>query len=206
MKPAYRLVLALAATGSLLTGVAAAGAAGPATLKIKDAVGDANAFNDQGSGELPAPNPGVGSQAGKDIVDITYATLKKGGKCVGFTATLKLSGPAEANTLYRLRGKGTFNTNLWWLQYDGDRTTVRWSSDPNEPLASGSGGLKSPAVVAGSTITWKVVESDLKMSGEKLAAFVLSGPGSDIRTSTPAVTAPQWDALPVDPAKSFKPC
>lgn len=206
MKLSTRPVVALVAAASLLGGAAAAGAAGPVSLKISDAAGDANAFNDQGSGDLPVANPGAGSQAGKDILEVTYTGTKKGKACTGFTATLKLAGPPEANTLYRLRGTGTFNTNIWWLQYNGATTTVRWSSDPDEPLASGSGALKSPVVIAGSTITWKVTEADLKMTGEKLAAFVLTGPGSDIRTQTPAVTAPQWDALPSDTATSFKPC
>ncbi len=198
--------LAFVATAVVAVALSSAAFAAPANkLTITDRAGDGNALNGQGFEDL-GETPGAGSQPDKDIVSISYASTSKGKACTGFTASLTLGGPPTANTLYRLRGTGAVNTNLWWLQYDGKSTTMRWSSDSSEPLASGSGGLKFAAVVAGSTITFKVTEADLKSSGEKLASFTLNAPGADIRTVTPAVTAPQWDELPEDEAKSFKPC
>jgi hypothetical protein len=213
--PVVRSSLLAAAVCSLVL----AGHAGAATptakkLQLTDAAGDANGVNDQGTGVgVSNGSPGPGSQPSKDILGVSYAStlVKKAGvvTCSGFTVTLKLAAPPDASgTLYRVDGKGVTDASLWWLQYDGATTKVRWSDGTSSnPLSSGSVALVNAAVVSGSSITFRVTESDLKASNERPKGFVISAPGADVRSVIPnAATVPQWDILPTDDGKTFKPC
>jgi hypothetical protein len=205
----------VAATACSLLLAGHAGAATPSvkTVALTDPAGDANAVNDQNTVGAFNGTPGPGSQPSKDIVSVKYAsTLVKKGRvttCTGFTVTLALSAAPDASgTLYRIQGKGVTDASLWWLQYDGATTKVRWDDGKGStPISSGSAALANPAVVSGSTITFKITDADLKASNESPKGFVITAPGADIRTVIPmAATLPQWDILPADDSKIFKPC
>ena len=205
--------VAATACGLLFAGHAGAATPTAKKLALTDAAGDANAVNDQGLLGAFDGTSGPGSQPSKDIVGLKYAsTLVKKGRvttCTGFTVTLMLAAAPDASgTLYRIDGKGVTDASLWWLQYDGATTKVRWDDGTGtNPLSSGSAELVNPAVVSGSTITFKITDADLKASNERPKGFVISAPGADIRTVIPsAATVPQWDILPTDDDKTFKPC
>jgi hypothetical protein len=206
MRLSRTLVPAALALGVLAAPIAHAATVKTNTYVLKDTVGDANGLNDQGT--LPVGGDGTagpGSDASKDIVSLTYKGTKKGTACTGFTVDLRLSGAPSASTLYRVRGTAPVNSQLWWLQYDGTSSKLRFSDGSGGPVSSGTVPLTVPVKVIGSTLTFTVLEKDIKASGEKLKGFVISAPGSDIRTVTPAATVPQWDAVHAADA-SFKPC
>lgn len=197
MKLPVRSAVALAAAG-LLAAASMAGAAPAKPLVLTDQAGDANGVNGQGLvTEGPEGTAGGPSQAQYDIKSVTFAPLTKGKTCLGYTATMELTGPASlTNTLYRIQGVGSVNTALFWLQFQnnpvgGTSTTIRHSSG-----TSTTTGLSKAAVVQGNKITWTVTKKDLKATGEKETGTVISALGADVRTSTGVVTVPMWDQIP----------
>lgn len=208
MRFALRPALAAAIVAALAVGVATSSAAS-APVVLTDQAGDANAVNDQGQGVAPG-SPGPGSQAAYDILSVTLAPLTKGtgkkAECLGYTATMELSAPAStSNTLYRVLGKGSVNTSLFWLQFQnnpigGTTTTVRYSSG-----TSMTTGLKNAAKLEGNKVVWTVLLSDLKGTGEKGVGTQITNLGADVRSSTGVVTAPLWDQIPAGD-KSFTVC
>jgi hypothetical protein len=200
------------------TVLALSASAAPTTLVLTDPAGDANAGHDQGTETFGTGTAGPGSQAGKDLVSVTFTptgvttTTVKGKKkattftCTGYTALIELSGPPTANTLYRLLGSTAKNTSLFWLQYDNnpvDGTTSRLGYSAG---TAASVDLATPAKVDGSKILLTVTEKDIKAAGESLKALKVQAPGGDVRSSTGAATVPSWDVIPTDDAKSFSPC
>lgn len=185
------------------------------SLSIADASGDANGLNDQGFG-LADDSVAAAGYDPYDIVKLGYKStgtmVKKGrtyvARCTGFTVTLTFKAAPGPQSIIRVTGVGPVNDALWWLQYDGTKTTLRFGhTDDAEPTGStdDSVDLTKPAKIVGSSITWTVLESDVKASGEKLLKFAATGVGASVRTTTGVVTAPQWDAIPEGDA-SFKPC
>ena len=206
MRLSRTLVPAALALGVIAAPIAHAATVKTNTFVLKDTAGDANGVNDQGA--LPVGGDGAagpGSDAAKDILSLTYKGTKKGTACTGFTVELKLSAAPSTNTLYRVDGTAPVNSGLWWLQYNGSTSKLRYSDGSGAPLSSGTVDLTVPVKVTGSTLLFTVLEKDLKASGEKLKGFVISAPAADIRTVSPAATAPQWDAVHA-PDASFKPC
>ena len=197
LRPALGLALASAAV------LAASAGAAPKPLVLKDAAGDANALNGQGILDN-AGSPGPGSQAGKDILSVTLASIP-GKTCTGYTVAVQLAAAPTTNTIYRVLGTTAKNSSLFWLQYDnnpvgGTTSRLRYSDGTTRIV-----DLTKPAVVKGSTITFTVIEKDLKAAGEKLSALTVLGPGVDVRSSTGVLTVPSWDVVE-DEAKTFKPC
>ncbi|MDP9183462.1 MAG: hypothetical protein M3P04_11880 [Actinomycetota bacterium] len=189
------------------------------TLALADDKGDANGLNDQGLGLSDSSLPAAGYD-GYDIVKLDYkgtGTMTKKGriyvpKCTGFTVKMTFAAAPGPQSVIRVTGTGVVNDALWWLQYNGTRTTLRYghSSDDVTGSTDDTIDLKTPAKVEGSSITWTVLESDVKASGEKLLKFTAAGIGASVRTnaSVPGVggaTVPQWDAIPEGDA-SFKAC
>lgn len=207
-------VAALASAIALTAPSDAAPAYKAKTLSISDAAGDGNALNDQGLGLADESLPAAGYD-GYDIVKLDYKgtgkVVKKGrvfvSQCTGFTVAMTFKAAPGPQSIIRVTGVGVVNDALWWLQYDGTKTTLRYGHTDDSPTGSTSAtvDLKTPAKVEGSTITWTVLESDVKGSGEKLQKLSLSGVGASVRTTTGVVTAPQWDAIPEGDA-SFKAC
>lgn len=208
------LGLALAATAVLALSASAA----PKALVLTDQAGDANAAHDQGTDTFGTGMAGPGSQAGKDLVSVTFTptgvtttTVKAKKKtttftCTGYTVLVELSGPPTTNTVYRVLGTTAKNTSLFWLQYDnnpvgGTTSRLRYSAG-----TAASVDLTTPAKVDGSKILLTVTEKDLKAAGEPLAALKVLAPGGEVRSSTGAATVPSWDVLPADDTKSFSPC
>ena len=217
-----RPVLCLALASAVIT-LSAPSDAAPAykakTLSIADVSGDANGLNDQGLGLADANVPAAGVD-GYDILKLDYkgtgVMVKKGRiyvpRCTGFTVKMTFAAAPGPQSVIRVTGIGTVNDALWWLQYTGTATTLRYghSSDDVTGSTDDTIDLKTPAKVEGSSITWTVLESDVKATGEKLLKFTASGIGASVRTngSVPGVggvTVPQWDAIPEGDA-SFKSC
>lgn len=201
-----RPVLALTSGLALALGSTASfAAAKPAVLNLTDPAGDANALNGQG-GVTGDPFNGtgtpVGSQADKDIVSEVFTSTYAKKACTGFTVDLTFTGTPGTNTNFRVLGTGPVNTSTWWLTYNGTRSYIRYSAG-----TAASADLATPVVVKDKTVTFTVLEADLKATGESLKSFVLTGPGADIRTLVPGagVTLPMWDTLP-ESDKTFKPC
>ena len=207
-----RLVLATALCSAVILS-GQAGAAAPAPLVMPDAANDANAVNDQIEEGVGVP---VGSQPEKDFTSVKLEAIsvikKKKRVCTGFTATLTLSGsPATANTIYRITGKSKVNAVLFWLFYDGTNTAMRIQEKPSTAPSSVTIPLKKAAVIAGKTITITVTASDLKAANETVAGFNWGTLGAETRSSfvVPGVvslTAPLWDSVSVDSAKTFALC
>ena len=212
LRPA--LGIALAAS----TVLALSASAAPTTLVLTDAAGDANAAHDQGTDTFGTGMAGPGSQAGKDLVSVTFTptgttttTVKAKKKtttftCTGYTALIELSGPPTTNTVYRVLGTTAKNTSLFWLQYDnnpvGGTTSRLRYSDGTAAFTD----LATPAKVDGNKILLTVTEKEIKAAGESLAALKVLAPGGDVRSSTGAATVPSWDVIPEDDTKTFSPC
>ena len=195
LRPAAGVALVSAA----LLSISASAATKP--LVLTDAKGDAS-VSDQGTGTFgSAPGP---SQDSKDVVSLTLAPLP-GKACTGYTAVLELAGAPSANTVYRVLGSTATNTSLFWLQYDnnpigGTTTKLRYSDGSSKSV-----DLTTPAKVAGSKITFTVLEKDVKAANETLAKLKIDAPGVDVRTSTGVVTVPSYDSLENED-KGFKVC
>ena len=193
LRPALGLALTSAAVLAVSAGAA------PKPLALKDAAGDANALNGQGILGVPG-SPGPGSQAGKDVLGLTLASIP-GKACTGYTVTVELAAPPTSNTIYRVTGTTATNTSLFWLQFDNNPVAGTTSS---LRTSDGAKPLTTPAKVNGNKILLTVVEKDLKAAGEKLG-LTLVAPGVDVRTSTGRATVPSWDVLENE-TMNFKPC
>ena len=212
-----RPVVAVAALGVAI-GLTAPSDAAPIykakTLTVTDDKGDANAINDQGLGLNDSSVAAVGYD-GYDILKVDYkgmGTMVKKGRiyiptCTGFTVTMTFGAALGPAAIVRATGVGVINDALWWLQWDGSAATIRYGHSSSDVTGStdDSYTLSTPAKISGSSITWTVLEKDLKATGEKLQKFAISGIGASVRTSTGVVTAPQWDAIPEGDA-TFKAC
>lgn len=190
LRPTAGLALVSAAVLSL----SASAATKP--LVLTDPKGDANGAD---------VGPGPGSQDSKDIVSLTLAPLP-GKKCTGYTAVMELAAPPSTNSLYRVFGTTSVNSGSFWVSYDnnpvnGARTSIR----ANNGTTTTTVQLATPAKLEGNKVTLTVLEKDLKAAGEKLATVTIAGISGDVRTSSGAVFAPQWD-LTDDADKSFKVC
>jgi hypothetical protein len=213
----YRPALAVAVIASAFAFVMPSDAA-PVyqgkSFHLADAKGDGNGINDQGEG-LSAASAPVGGYDGYDILGVDYkgmGTMVKKGRiyfpqCTGFTVTMTFGAALGPSAIIRTTGVGVVNDALWWLQYDGKATTLRYGHKSADVTGSTDDtiALKTPAKVSGATVTWTVLESDLKATGEKLSKFSVSGMGATVRTNTGVVTAPQWDEIPNGDA-FFKAC
>lgn len=184
------------------------------SLSITDASGDGNAINDQGLGVTDSSAPAAGVD-GYDIIKLDYLgtgkMIKKGRvylpNCTGFTVKLTFKGAIGPQAIIRVTGVGTVNDARWWLQYDGTKTTIRYGHTSSDVTGSTdvTATLTTPAKVDGATLTFTVLEADVKATDEKLQKLTLSAVGASVRTTTGVVTAPQWDAIPEGSA-SFKAC
>jgi len=188
------------------------------TLTLTDQKGDANGLNGQslhdiGSYPTPVQNDGA------DLLKVEYVStgsMVKNGKrhvplCTGFTAKVTLAAPPAANTFYRLIGTAAENDGQWWLQYDGTRSTLRYSTIEEASVNDVHlVDLIRPVKVVGSTFTFTVTDGDMKASGEQLARFRINTPRAHSRArigTAPGsyLTPVQWDE--VKPHQGvFKPC
>lgn len=206
------LLAATLASGALLVGPASA--APPVQLVIPDPANDANALNGQqvGGGPLDGNATPVGSQPEKDFTKITLApmTVKKGKKisCTGFTATVTLSAPAATDglTIYRITGVTPTNKRAFWLVFDGTSTDMAHGTDPGTTGSSTYTPLKRPAKLVGNTLTFTVLESDLKAADETVAGFRWTGLGAHSRSSLVVATVPMWDKVVVPATTAFSLC
>lgn len=203
--------LCLAFAGTSLAATSAAPK--PKTLDLADPASDANAINAEGAATGcagPACVDGtatpVGSQDSKDIVKMslasTFAKVGKTSVCNGFTITMTFTGAPDTTTNYRMLATSDIDTAAWWVQYNGTKTTLRYSNGTATTV-----DLAKPAVVKDKTITFTVTEADIKASGETLKSLNLSSIGADIRTSVNSgtLTVPMWDQIPAGDG-SYKPC
>ena len=183
------------------------------SFHLADAKGDGNSLNDQGLG-LNDSSVAAAGVDGYDILGVDYKgtgkMVKRGRvyipQCTGFTVTMTFGAAPGPSSIIRATGTGVANDLLWWLQYDGKATTLRYGHDDGSVTGTDDSiDLKTPAKVAGSSITWTVLESDVKATGEKLQKFSVSGIGASVRTNTGVVTAPQWDSIP-EGDSSYKAC
>lgn len=219
-----RPALAVAAVAALTLGLLPAEAA-PATVVLKDAVGDANAVNGQGFGDVIGTptdtSTGPASVAALDIVSVTLAStgttrkVKQGKKvvsvfdCTGFTATLELGAAPFASAIYRITGVGVNNGSIFWLNFtsdpvEGQRGYLQFDGGSSDPLSSST--VDVPFKVEGSKVVFTVSSSTLKAAGEKLTSFTWSGIGGHSRTSLVAVVVPQVDELVPTDAGFYTPC
>ena len=206
-------IAAIASVVALTAPSDAAPAYKPKTLVLTDDAGDGNGLNGQGFADAGSQATPV-QAAGTDIVKVAYASTgfmqKKGRiyvpKCTGFTVKLTLGGAPMDQTIYRITGTGVQQDGLWWVQYSGGKATLRYgTADEAANLADHQIDLTTPAKVDGSTVTFTVLESDVKATGENLSKFRISTPGAHDRADLVAVTVPEWDEL-ADSSSSFKPC
>ena len=182
------------------------------SFHLADAKGDGNSLNDQGLG-LNDSSVAAAGVDGYDILGVDYkgtGTMVKKGRvyipqCTGFTVTMTFAAAPGPSSIIRATGTGVANDLLWWLQY-GKASTLRYGHDDGSPTGTDDSiDLKTPVKVSGSKITWTVLESDVKATGEKLQKLTVSGIGASVRTNTGVVTAPQWDAIP-EGDSAFKAC
>lgn len=215
-----RSCVALGAAGALLLGVPAHAAVPtykPKKLTLTDQAGDGNALNGQGNADFGSVATPV-QAAGTDILKVEYAstgTMVKKGKtyvpsCTGFTVKVTLADAPMSNTIFRLTGVGFANDGLWWIQYDGSATTIRYGTqDESDNLNDHQTDLITPVKISGSTMTFTVKQADIKGTGEKLSTFRIGQPGAHDRAALTfqgtGATVPQWDQVADNPGV-YKPC
>ena len=205
----------------ILTSLALAVPAHAATVKITDAVGDANAINDgifllSGCAiilgnevcvpTVPSRSTPVDA-ASFDIKTVTVSTVKKGGKPYAMNLTLELSAaPAPAFAVYRVTGSlpQTPVTGVGGVELCSDvffveyytlplqNTSVR-TCDPNDETDGYSNVTLPAAKVSGNKIIWTVPFTTLAARNIKIGAK-LNGIGAHDRVAT-AVTYPQMDVV-----------
>lgn len=211
-----RPVAAAGVAGTLMLGLPAHAAAPvykPKVLTLTDAKGDGNGLNGQGfvSGvSVPTPADNAGADFQKVEYRSTGVMVKKGTRyvprCTGFTVKVTLGGAPASQTIYRLTGTGVANDGLWWIQYSGGEADIRYGTAAEaESLSDHTVPLTTPAKVVGSTITFTVLERDVKATGEKLTAFRITAPGAHNRADLVALTVPEWDEV-ADYEGVYRPC
>lgn len=192
----------LAMSGFAVVALLGSGAhAAPTT--VKDVTGDANAINDQGLCFAPpacGPNDTAtpGSQAGFDIVSLTFGSTFKGKTPTALVVTLEYAGkPDETSTVHRVTAEDAAGCSTFLIQYyaepTGNSSSLRTCGDPASPTAlSLDIDLPMPKV-DGNKLVWTIPYTLLKGLPSPLKpGGVLSGLGAHNRLAH-AVTAPVID-------------
>lgn len=201
LRPA--LGLAAVSTAVLALGAGAA----PKALVIEDVAGDANALNDQGTGLEGGPGHATPIQyAPTDIVKTTLVSTYAGRKCTGFTMTMEFAGDVDpsASVIYRLLGATTKNDGIFQIYLnngvaDGGSTEIRHGAGE----ADRTFPLKTPAKIAGKTITWTVSDREIKAFGDKPGNKIMDMT-AEVRVSSGVSFVPVVDQALTD--KSFVMC
>lgn len=205
-----RLVLALSARTSVMAlGLTASAKSGAAVWT--DQAGDGNGINNQYTGitQLDAGMSTPTSEPGRDIVrnTISIMTKKVKGKavCDGFVATMTLSGPPVADTIYRINATTAENPETYYLEYDTSTggTAVRFASSTTQDTTIGT---KYPATVKGSTITWRFPMSDVKATNEGPGSVLKNLSSSAARSLQNILYVPLYDVSTAPAAVTYTIC
>ena len=199
-----RPALGLAAVSTAVLAMGAGAAAKP--LVFEDAAGDANALNDQGFGAGFDNNATPIQYAPTDIVKTTLANTYAGKKCTGFTLTMEFADAVDpsASVIYRLLGATTKNDGIFQIYLnngaaDGGSTEVRHGAGEEDNTFP----LKTPAKIAGKTITWTISDREIKSFGDKPGNKIMDM-SAEVRVSSGVSFVPVVDQSLTD--KSFTMC
>jgi hypothetical protein len=199
-----RPALGLAAVSTAVLALGASSAAKP--LVLEDVAGDANALNDQGFGAGVDDNATPVSEAAADIVKATLANTMVGKKCTGFTVTMEMAGDVDPSlpAIYRLLGNTTKNDGIFQIYLNngaaaGGESEIRHGAGEEDNTFP----MRTPAKVAGKTITFTISDKEMKAFGDKpgnkITDFSL-----EVRGSSGVSFVPVIDQLVTD--KSFVMC
>ena len=200
-----RPALALAAVATAL--LAAGATAAPKPLVLEDVTGDANALNDQGFGLGVDNNSTPVSEAAADIVKATLANTFAGKTCTGFTITMEMAADVDPSlpAIYRLLGNTTKNDGIFQIYLNNGaaaagESEIRYGAGDADTTVP----MKTPAKVAGKTITFTVSAKEMKAFGDKpgnkITTFSMEVRGSSGVSFVPVID--QLDAAD----KSFTMC
>ena len=174
MKLAARPVLAVAVALSFVAGGAALAAPKlpkPVPLTVTDPAGDANFSNRQG-GLLPAAPPALpGSlRQGADITAVGLGRLDRGNVVKALTVTMKLAGPPEEATQYRVAMSAP-GCDVYYVEYQnppaGSDAVITKGGLIRENCTGESVFTDVDATITGNTIVWTIpvkgMPGDLKL-------------------------------------------